>query len=243
MSRSYQAVLDWQEESRRAFGKMLLNWRRRNGWTQYTVCSWAEEAGFETISYGNLSVIEQGKAGELRLKAFFQLEELNRRLDEKDWGPVRSQELKERLRDAEPLRGDDGSLWDAIDFLRCYIGYSEVPRAYRSAPAATLTPKRAEEFCDRWRQKVRQVVRERNLNAVEAMEAVVAAAPAEQQQRFREVLTGFSDYSSVELSQLWIEDEEFQPLQWIGDWESRLQSQSQGQGRKRALQGAGGRRK
>jgi hypothetical protein len=34
-----------QEESRGGFGRMVLNWRRRNGWTQYTACSWAEAIG------------------------------------------------------------------------------------------------------------------------------------------------------------------------------------------------------
>ena len=66
MAITYAQLLERQEANRTGFGRMLLNWRRRNGWTQYTACSWADEAGFDTISYGNLSVIEQGKAGELR---------------------------------------------------------------------------------------------------------------------------------------------------------------------------------
>ncbi|MFU8886875.1 MAG: hypothetical protein ACNA8O_15650, partial [Cyanobacteriota bacterium] len=31
---AYEVLLQQQEESRRVFGRMLLNWRRRNGWTQ-----------------------------------------------------------------------------------------------------------------------------------------------------------------------------------------------------------------
>jgi hypothetical protein len=38
------------------------------------------------ISYGNLSVIEQGRAGELRHRAFWQLWEPNRRIASCDWG-------------------------------------------------------------------------------------------------------------------------------------------------------------
>ena len=92
---TYAELLERQEENRAAFGRMLLNWRRTNGWTQYTACSWAEEAGFDAISYGNLSVIEQGKAGELRQKAFWQLAELNRRIAEQDWGTIQSQAIKQ----------------------------------------------------------------------------------------------------------------------------------------------------
>ena len=218
VKRTYQAVLDWQDESRRAFGKMLLNWRRRNGWTQYTACEWGTEAEFEVISYGNLSVIEQGKAGELRQKAFFQLEELNRRLAEKDWGPVKSQRLKDQLKDAEPLRGDDDKLWDAVDFWSCYIGYAPVPRSYQAAPAPTLTPKRAEEICQKWRQHVRRVIKEGGLDVTQALEQLVIGAPKEHQKRFSEVLA-IDDYSSVELAQLWVDGEEFLPEQWISAWE------------------------
>ena len=218
--RSYLAVLDWQDESRRAFGKMLLNWRRRNGWTQYTACEWGTEAEFEVISYGNLSVIEQGKAGELRQKAFFQLEELNRRLAEKDLGPVKSQRLKDQLKDAEPLRGDDDKLWDAVDFWSCYIGYVPVPRSFQAAPAPTLTSKRAEEICQKWRQHVRRVIKEGGLDVTQALEQLVKGAPKEHQKRFSEVLA-IDDYSSVELAQLWVDGEDFLPEQWIGAWEQK----------------------
>ena len=216
--RSYQAVLDWQDESRRAFGKMLLNWRRRNGWTQYTVCEWGAEANFEVISYGNLSVIEQGKAGELRQKAFFQLEELNRRLADKDWGTVQSQRIKEQLKDAEPLLGDDGKLWDTVDFWSCYIGYLPVPKAYQSTPAPTVTAKRAEELCKKWRQHVRRVIKERGFDVTEALEQLVKSAPAEHQKRFSEVLA-IDDYSPTELAQLWVDGETFQPDDWIQHWD------------------------
>ncbi|MEX0588355.1 MAG: XRE family transcriptional regulator [Cyanobium sp.] len=197
---------------------MLLNWRRRNGWTQYTACEWGTEAEFEVISYGNLSVIEQGKAGELRQKAFFQLEELNRRLAEKDWGPIKSQRLKDQLKDAKPLHGDDDKLWDAVDFWSCYIGYVPVPSTYQTAPAPTLTAKRAEELCQKWRQHVRRVIKERGFDVTEALELLEASVPSEHQKRFREVLA-VDDYSPAELSQLWLEGEHFMPEQWIILWD------------------------
>lgn len=121
-------------DSRVAFGRMLKNWRRCNGWTQYTVCNWAKEAEFDAISYGNLSVIEQGKAGELRQKAFFQLAEMNRRIAEQDWGPVKNQDIKHRLKGASPIGDDACSVWTALEFWACYTGMRKVPEAYRSAP-------------------------------------------------------------------------------------------------------------
>lgn len=125
---SYESLLATQQQARTAFGAMMRRWRIQNKWTQYTVHKWAIEAGFEAISYGNLSVIEQGKAGELRQKAFFQLEELNRRLATQNWGSVKSQEIKDKLKDAKPLIGDNGKLWDAVDFWTCYVGLMPAPK-------------------------------------------------------------------------------------------------------------------
>lgn len=114
-----------------AFGKMLLTWRKRNDWTQYTVCNWAKEAGFDAISYGNLSVIETGKAGELRQKAFLMLAEVNRRIAQKDWGPVKSQSIKLKLRDAVAIGDDTQPCWGPVEFWACYTGHRPVPADFQ----------------------------------------------------------------------------------------------------------------
>ena len=114
---------------------MLLKWRWRNGCTQYTACSWAEEAGFDTISYGNLSVIEQGKAGELRQKAFWQLGKLNRRIADQEWGSVKNQAIKEKHEGAIPLGDADCPVWTPLELWACYCGLREASDASRTAPA------------------------------------------------------------------------------------------------------------
>lgn len=114
-------------ESAIAFGLMLRRWRKQQGWTQYTACSWAEAAGFKTISYGNLSVIEQGKAGELRHKAFLQLEEINRRIAEKDWRISDAYRDAKLIKAAVPIGDEDCPVWGAVEFWSCYIGRRQVP--------------------------------------------------------------------------------------------------------------------
>ena len=134
---SYDELLARQETSRLAFGRMLLNWRRRNSWTQYTACSWAKAIGEPSmvISYGNLSVIEQGKAGELRQRSFWQLGELNRRIAAREWGRFGDAALREKLEAAIPL-GDEGSpVWEPLEFWACYCGVRPVPPAFFAAPA------------------------------------------------------------------------------------------------------------
>ena len=120
-----------QDLHRVAFGRMLYNWRKRHGWTQYSYC---EAVGPVAISYGNLSVIENGKAGELRQKAFFQLEEMNLRVQHKDWKDVKDHELLALLEKAEPIGDEDVPVWGAVEFWSCYIGRRPVPEALRSGP-------------------------------------------------------------------------------------------------------------
>ena len=216
---TYAELVERQEGDRRAFGRMLLNWRRGNGWTQYTVCNWAKEAGFEAISYGNLSVIEQGKAGELRQKAFWQLWEVNRRIAARDWGNVRGPLIEEKLKPAMPLGDEACPVWGPLEFLACYSGLRAVPDAFRTTPAPTIRQRKATELSARWRHQLRRVVEDCGLDPGEAMDALVSQAGEEQRRRFYAVLTGFGDYSPEELRSLWLEESLYRPGQWLDQWE------------------------
>lgn len=134
---SYEELLARQDASRLAFGRMLLHWRRRNGWTQYTVCTWAKAIGEPSmvISYGNLSVIEQGKAGELRQRSFWQLGELNRRIAAREWGRFGDAALRDKLEAAITLGDSDCPVWGPLEFWACYCGLRLVPEAFRTAGA------------------------------------------------------------------------------------------------------------
>jgi len=232
---TYAELLERQEENRAAFGRMLLNWRRRNGWTQYTACSWADAVGFETISYGNLSVIEQGKAGELRQKAFWQLGELNRRIAERDWGKVLDQAIKEKLEGSVPIGDKDCQVWTPLEFWACYCGLREVPDAFRTTPAPTIGQRKATELSAKWRYQLRQVVDEFELDPSDAITALAAEASEEHRKRFYAVLTGFGDYKPEELAPLWIEGDLYQPKRWLDKWEAakrQLRKPGSGKGKK-----------
>jgi len=217
---TYAELLERQEANRSGFGRMLLNWRRRNGWTQYTACSWAEEAGFDTISYGNLSVIEQGKAGELRQKAFWQLAELNRRIAEQDWGMVKTQAIKQKLEGAIPLGDAACPIWTALELWACYCGLREVPAAFLTTPAPTIGQRKATELSAKWRQQLRRVVEECELDPSEAITSLAAVASEEHRKRFYAVITGFGDYKPEELAPLWIGADQYQPKRWLDQWEA-----------------------
>ncbi len=126
-----EQLLAQQQTARLNFGQMLRKWRQANNWTPYTAASWAEEAGFDTISYGSLGLLEQGTAGELRQKGFFQLQELNSRLAERNYGEFRNIQLLELVTNAKPLGSEEKPVWDATDFWACYTGLLPVPEPYR----------------------------------------------------------------------------------------------------------------
>lgn len=205
MAITYAELLERQEENRAAFGRMLLNWRRTNGWTQYTACSWAEAIGEPSlvISYGNLSVIEQGKAGELRQRAFWQLWELNRRIASGDWGRIGDAELRRKLEGATPIRDDAAPVWGPLEFWACYCGLRPVPPAFASTPAPLIGARQAAVLSSRWRRQLQALIEEHRRD-------------------FYAVLTGFRRYSPAELSVLWVEKDRYRPELWLEQWQRSL---------------------
>lgn len=214
-------LLSRQEQARLGFGAMIRHWRVRCGWTQYTVCNWAKEAGFEAISYGNLSVIEQGKAGELRQKSFFQLQELNRRIAQKDYGRIVTAELRERVCCGIPLGDQDVPVWGALEFWACYAGLRDVPAAFQMAPMPKVGQRKAAELSARWRASLRRGIEDRQLDPMGALSSALGAAPEPHRRRLSEVLLGVANYRPEELQALWLEDELYQPDRWLAEaWQA-----------------------
>jgi hypothetical protein len=218
-----QPFKEGQIRARVAFGRLLRLWRERNGWTQYTVERWGKEAGFATISSGNVSMVEQGKAGDLRAQAHFQLADVNRRLADQHWGPLRSPDLQALLSQAVPITGDDGAPWGPVEFWSCYVGLLPVPSAYQSAPAAPapiLTAMEAAELSADWRQQVSSEAAGRGLDPIDTLQGMARQAPAAQRKTLRAVLAGFRDYRPDELLALW--DGGWLPQRWIQAWKNGL---------------------
>ena len=223
MADIFQTYKDTHTAAREAFGRMLRLWRERNGWTQYTVERWGREAGFATISSGNVSMVEQGKAGDLRAQAHFQLADVNRRLADRDWGALHSPDLRQALEHAEAIRGDDGQLWGPADFWSCYVGLLDVPEAYGqvpSEPVPAIDDALAAELSAHWRQQVSAEATRRGLDPIETFQGAARQAPAAQRKTLRAVLAGFRDYRAEELIPRG--EGEWLPQQWIEAWRDSL---------------------
>jgi hypothetical protein len=230
MASMFQAYVDSQAAAREDFGRMLRLWRERNCWTQYTAERWSREAGFRTVSSGNISMVEQGKAGDLRAQAHFQLADVNRRIAEKDWGTVKSQEIREALAEATPIRGDDGQVWGPTEFWSCYVGLLPVPEAYRrqeSEPMPEVGADQAAELSAHWRQQFTQEASRRGLDPIETLQGVARQAPAAQRKTLRAVLASFRDYEADELTELW--EGEWLPERWIRLWSEGLEPAASGE--------------
>ncbi len=224
MGSMFQSYVDSQAAAREDFGRMLRLWRERNGWTQYTVERWGREAGFRTVSSGNISMVEQGKAGDLRAQAHFQLADVNRRIAEKDWGTVKSQEIRQALAEATAIRGDAGQLWGPTEFWSCYVGLLPVPQTYRrpdNEPMPEVSADLATELSAQWRQQFTQEASRRGLDPIETLQGVARQAPAAQRKTLRAVLASFRDYEAGELAELW--EGEWLPERWIRLWSEGLE--------------------
>jgi transcriptional regulator with XRE-family HTH domain len=229
MANWFAEIENRQTEARLAFGRMLRLWRERNGWTQYTVAEWGKEVGFPAISYGNLSAIEQGKAGELRRPAFFQLAEANQRLFEGKLGAIRSKDLRKKIKAGRPILGEDGQPWGPKELWSCYVGLQEVPEDFREPPrpaAPKTTAQQARELSRRWREQVGEAIEAHELDPFQALQAIARLAPTAQRKQLRKVLTSFGDYSPADLQQLWAGD--WLPQQWIKAWVDGLQGETGG---------------
>ena len=221
---AYEVLVQQQEYSRGIFGRMLLNWRRHNGWTQYTACTWAEAIGEPklVISYGNLSVIEQGKAGELRHRTFWQLWELNRRIASGDWGHVGDAELRHKLEGATPIGDEAAPVWGPLEFWSCYCGLRPLPPAFASTPAPLISAQQAATLSSRWRRLLQSQIKEHQVDPSAALDALMALAGEEHGLDFYAVLTGFRRYSPAELSVLWVEKDRYLPELWLQQWQRSL---------------------
>jgi hypothetical protein len=63
------------------------------------------------------------------------------------------------------------------------------------------------------------VIKTRDADVTDALEQLAATVPEMYRKRFREVLA-LDDYSTSELAQLWTQDEQFLPDEWIRAWET-----------------------
>jgi transcriptional regulator with XRE-family HTH domain len=193
-----------QEAAGCRFGAMLRRWRQLNGWTQYTVNSWAKQAGFDAVAPSTLSVMENGKAFKPRPETFFALGEANRRIDAGDFTGVTDRALLELLQQGKALVGDDAVVWGPAEFWSCHVGLLPVPQLYAEAylPVEQVSDQEAAALSEHLATAFRQAAQEAGAGPIAALRAASRRVPPKHRGRFQSVASGLSVFSGAEVLQL-----------------------------------------
>ena len=214
------------ERSSLEFGRMLRRWRVLNGWTQYTIRKWANEAGHSSSSHSGLSELERGLTRHPRSSWFINLAETNERLHLADFAGVTSRDLRDQLANGRAITHDDGTPWGAADFWSCHVGLLPPPAwlaAPPTNPAPELTDQAAADLCAAWAQQARKQVRLAGAASSDLIRAG-GAATTSARSKWLNVLLELDVYSPQELEELWdAEKSEWAPANWLNSWAASLQ--------------------
>jgi hypothetical protein len=127
MTINIQELYANQENAQRAFGEMIKQWYRKNGWKKYTLSAWAEYAGFYFVPYGIIEELWAGEEVNLTKEDFEAFGDVNNRLAMKNFGSIPQLSKLTSVLDKSVWVGTIIKTWKAEDFWACYHGLIEVP--------------------------------------------------------------------------------------------------------------------
>lgn len=197
------------ERARIRFGLMVKAWMRSGGWSTKTPMDWAKEAGLPQISNNTVSFIWAGTQPKTSPRFFASLGYLNQRLAAKDFGPIKSRALMDRVKALQPIRDATGRPWSAVDFFACYIGQLDPPQEFDPGPPPEKTKLLSLELAQRISSQKQQLfdhhATTHGLSKAEAWHQLKQHCDAltpEQLDAFLQVLTGWRSWTPEELEAL-----------------------------------------
>lgn len=203
-----QSYHDQRQKALSRFGVMLRRWREINGWSQHTGAQWGKAAGFSVPAAGNISNLERGLAGAPSPSTIMMLADMNARIAAREWGPVTSRQLRDRLLQSQPITDHDGTPWGPMEFWGASVGLHPIPEELQGHADQLMPEVDPVELCEHWRQLLAAAVLDHDLDAAEAIAAMAKPAPAELRRRLRQVLA---------ISGCHLEREELPGL-WANGW-------------------------
>jgi transcriptional regulator with XRE-family HTH domain len=218
-SPSYWSTENCQNRARQ-FGRLLVAWRHRSGWSQYEIPRWAEAAGFIGPAIGTVSQLERGRVTTPTMSLFASLGEINQRLVAQDFSGVTSRKLLDRLKGGVPILDADGNAWDFHAFCNAFhlphLVNGPIWDAITNGgkPAPELTPAELERVNTTLRDGFLLLAAEvRPLSR--ALQLAGRCAPAGEREAYEDALGGIG-YERDQLQQLWDgEAGEWSPLIWL----------------------------
>ena len=213
------------EALRVQFGKIFKIWFTRNNWPQDVPHKLHEVIPTGGPWNSQVSVCMSGRL-EPKVGFFIACGKFNKLIAEQKFPGVSSSKLAERLQGAEPLRLDSGEPFVAHDFFNLYSGLMEVPLAYQVPDVPALTDGDAKTHSSDMRAAFQKIAAYRMLSPMAAWESLLpllSAMNAGQKSRFKEVLSGWGDYTAEELEAMPSSRTEnaFAPGVALYDWDDR----------------------
>ena len=197
------------EKARVRFGLMIKAWMRSGGWSTKTPMEWAKAAGLPQISNNTVSFIWAGTQPKTSPRFFATLGYINQRLAARDYGPIQSRALMNRVKALEPITDANGRPWSAVDFFACYIGHLDPPPLFDSGPPPEKSKLLPVELAQRISSQKQQLFEKHatnyGLTKAEAwgqLKQHCEGLTAEQLDAFQQVLSGWRSWTPEELETL-----------------------------------------
>lgn len=185
-----------------ALGKAISLWFRQNEWSQQVPHDWAADADSEGPWNSQISLLMRGKH-DPKAQFWVSLGEFNRTVAEQDFSSIRSQAVKERLREAAPFLTADSQTATATDFFSMFIGEAELSEIYLKS--RTYDAFDALRISKENRKTFKSAALIRGLGMQEAWDELIKESPSLDPAGadiLRDVLSGWSDWDPEQLNRL-----------------------------------------
>lgn len=213
------------EQARVRFGLMIKAWMRNGGWSTKTPMEWAKAAGLPQISNNTISFIWAGTQPKTSPKFFTSLGYLNQRLAARDYGPIQSRALLDRVKAMEPICDSNGRAWSAVDFFACYIGQLDPPPLLDPGPPPEKTKLLSVELAQRISSQKQQIFENHatshGLSKAEAwgqLKEHCSDLSSDQLDALQQVLSGWRSWTPLELEALKDEEGHNRAVLALQDW-------------------------
>jgi hypothetical protein len=202
-----------------AFGKLVRQWFARNGWPQDVPHRLAKITGAAGPWNSQVSQIMQGKL-DPKPALFVAFGAFNQAVAEQRFPGVTERRLLDQLTGSEPLRHDDGRPYTAPDFFALFTGLLDAPSSF-SIPERVITEEDAQGISQMCRDEFRMIAKDKLLSPAEAWSALrphCEGMSAAQVDRFKDVLSGWGDWSVDEVTELSVAGELGKPAAALQRW-------------------------
>ena len=209
-------------DQRIAFGLLLLNWRRRNGWSGRTPSEWADhcpELLLERIGNSAWSRLENGRGVDTPPCTFEALGMINKLLAQEYRGKLPPGELRRRIYEGKPIEDETHGVWGTAEFFCAFLGYIEIPEEYR-ATAPDLSIEEASKISGQWSAWFVRAMEEESFELVETLvdiEKYFGELPLPLCHKLTQVLLGLKVFQPSELKAM-RQGDEYLPDVVLSEW-------------------------